>query len=768
MTEEREGRPEGERSSPDAPRPGPDALYGEHPRPPQLENGPGWDADPLLVCGAEAYVEGEYLYQDYVFDDHGADLRTMVDGPPERGNRLGGLFAQPTGDVYYPNDRERFGYNAADLLEFRARPTDDGVAYRITLNTMLESDAAAVAIGIDTTGGEADAETGERHRTDWGYGLGELGAPADHVLVTWGEGAELDGEPLADDRVSVDVERNQIEVEVSLDPAGATWRHYCLTGLWDGGGGFRQVAVEPDEETPGGRLDDQSPPPVFNVGFRFEEPFGAPLHDALDLGRELLDVVRSGGPRVLGKGSWREHRQARALAERDVSGLHADVDFSTLESGETDRSGVPETGYLNLLYPSRFEFGEGRRPDLNFLGGRIQPYALYVPSSYEAGANEDLPLVLLCHSLGCSYNQYGIYTPNYVTQLGEEYGAAVMVPQTRGPVGWFQREAELDVFEAWRDVESRYPVDRSRVGISGYSMGGYGTLVLAAKYPDLFGRGFAVVGPPTEDPVEGTTNNLLQLPGLVTRKLFGGGDRGELLGIFTEEPENALRLTENLRHVPMLLWNGIADPLVPLLAPTNYAERLRSHGYRHQLELFTGTHLLLVLRDNWTRGGRYLSKGRVPEAPARVTYRRVPDHDHPDLELRHDGAYWVRGIEVAEGRDSGLVDATCYAEGYAEPERKRYTSTGTNPLPHTKRGLTWEAPDEDAHRSPANALGVRLSGVDRVTLWVERPGIDPTEPLHVRAETDSPTTLVLKGSFGERVLGITDGETVTVELEEGA
>jgi hypothetical protein len=42
-----------------APRPGPDALYGEHPVPPQLENGDGWEADPLLVSGAEAYAERE-------------------------------------------------------------------------------------------------------------------------------------------------------------------------------------------------------------------------------------------------------------------------------------------------------------------------------------------------------------------------------------------------------------------------------------------------------------------------------------------------------------------------------------------------------------------------------------------------------------------------------------------------------------------------------------------------------------------------------------
>jgi hypothetical protein len=63
---------------------------------------------------------------------------------------------------------------------------------------------------------------------------------------------------------------------------------------------------------------------------------------------------------------------------------------------------------------------------------------------------------------------------------------------------------------------------------------------------------------------------------------------------------------------------------------------------------------------------------------------------------------------------------------------------------------------------------VRLSGVDRATLWVERPGVDPTEPLHLRAETDGDATLMLRGSFGERAVEVPDGETVTVDLEQGA
>ena len=422
------GASEGEADggAPSSPRPGPDALYGDNPTPPQLENGPGWEAEPLMVSGCDAYLDGEYLYQDYVYDDRGADTRSWVSGAPSNASSLGGVLSQPTGDYHYPNDVERYGYNAADLLEFRARPTEDGVRYRITLNTMLEPDAAAVAVGVDTEA-DPDVVRGDGRRTDWGYGLGELSAPVDHRLVTWGTGAELDGQPLDDERVDVDVRRRQIGVEVPLSPGEETWRHYLVVGLWDHDAGeFKQVAVDPDEETPGGGKRGHDTPPVFNVGFRFEEPYnrnlgpvdvGRGLFDLLDVtgvGHSLLEMVLDRSPRVLGEGNWREHGQAMALAGRDISALGADVDFGKLRDGVTERN-VPESGVLSLLYPSRYYLGEGIDTDHDILEGRIQPYSAYVPDEVE----EPAPMVMLLHSLSCSYTQYAVYTPNLVKQISE-------------------------------------------------------------------------------------------------------------------------------------------------------------------------------------------------------------------------------------------------------------------------------------------------------------------------------------------------------------
>jgi hypothetical protein len=164
----------------DRPRPGPDLLYGENPTPTELRNGPGWSADPLLVSGADAHVDGEYLYQDYVYDDHGAGTTSLPGAPPQpEPADLGAVFSPPSGDYVYPTDAARYAHNAANLLEFRARPEGDEVVYRVTLNTMVEPDLAAVAIGIDTTG-SGDADGGH----DWGHGLGDLGAPVDPLEAT--------------------------------------------------------------------------------------------------------------------------------------------------------------------------------------------------------------------------------------------------------------------------------------------------------------------------------------------------------------------------------------------------------------------------------------------------------------------------------------------------------------------------------------------------------------------------------------------------------
>src|SRR3954447_5524811 len=109
-------------------RPGPDALYGPLADAPQLQNVAPWKADPILVSGAQAYRGGEWLYQDFLYDDHGASGGSDSNAPY---GPSGFLFSPPAGTFTYPTDRV-YADNAADLVEVRVRPLADATAFRVT------------------------------------------------------------------------------------------------------------------------------------------------------------------------------------------------------------------------------------------------------------------------------------------------------------------------------------------------------------------------------------------------------------------------------------------------------------------------------------------------------------------------------------------------------------------------------------------------------------------------------------------------------------
>src|SRR5437660_10406573 len=68
------------------PPPGPPILYQAPAVAPQMTNAGIWRAQPILVSGATAYRSGEYLYQDFLYDDHGAALTSDPQDQRSGGN----------------------------------------------------------------------------------------------------------------------------------------------------------------------------------------------------------------------------------------------------------------------------------------------------------------------------------------------------------------------------------------------------------------------------------------------------------------------------------------------------------------------------------------------------------------------------------------------------------------------------------------------------------------------------------------------------------
>src|SRR4051794_10724382 len=212
------------------PRPGPDILYAAPATAPQPTNAGVWKAAPILVSGAGAYRGGEYLYQDFLYDDHGA--REQPD--PADARATGDTFSKPNGTYTYPTDRA-YASNAADLVELRAKPLSDSTAFRVTLNTLKDPSLVAFTIALGGAPGVPRP-----------FPLGaNVSAPADLFLTVHALGSGMSGElvdaatgarvgPAAS--VSVDTTRRQIEVRVphsSWDPTGQTVRLAAGVGLWD-------------------------------------------------------------------------------------------------------------------------------------------------------------------------------------------------------------------------------------------------------------------------------------------------------------------------------------------------------------------------------------------------------------------------------------------------------------------------------------------------------------------------------------------------------
>src|SRR4051812_37070624 len=193
-------------SVPSGARPGPDLLYAGAPAAPQLENVAPWRAPPILISGATAYRDGEFLYQDFLYDDHGA---TGTADPNDPFNEVENMFSPKHGTLSYPTDTATYFNNAADLVELRVRALADATAFRVTLNALKDPARSAFTIAL----GDSAAPVA------WPHGA-NVSSPAQLFLTVHGTTAELldaaSGQPVAGGAptASVDVARRQFDVRV--------------------------------------------------------------------------------------------------------------------------------------------------------------------------------------------------------------------------------------------------------------------------------------------------------------------------------------------------------------------------------------------------------------------------------------------------------------------------------------------------------------------------------------------------------------------------
>lgn len=124
----------------------------------------------------------------------------------------------------------------------------------------------------------------------------------------------------------------------------------------------------------------------------------------------------------------------------------------------------------------------------------ILPYLFYMPREYFSGRYEKRPLVLFLHGKGERGKDLNLLKRQGLPKMiaaGSDFPFFMISPQITEDKNEWPLDAVHDIV---MKIADEYPVDRSRIYITGISMGGFGTWELGAKFPNTFAAAAPICG----------------------------------------------------------------------------------------------------------------------------------------------------------------------------------------------------------------------------------------------------------------------------------
>ncbi|MCI5120201.1 MAG: alpha/beta hydrolase [Candidatus Electrothrix sp. AUS4] len=138
--------------------------------------------------------------------------------------------------------------------------------------------------------------------------------------------------------------------------------------------------------------------------------------------------------------------------------------------------------FLSQVYNSEWIFGE----DFGY------KYRLFCPENLEKKNNRKYPLLVYLHGAGerGNDNRLQIYDLPYLGTGGgknkkvfqKKYPSIVYVPQCPKNKTWNDKDTLTALTKTIDKLTDKYPIDKDRLYLIGYSMGGSGTYALASQY----------------------------------------------------------------------------------------------------------------------------------------------------------------------------------------------------------------------------------------------------------------------------------------------
>ncbi|GAB2640501.1 hypothetical protein GCM10027270_31390 [Nocardioides ginkgobilobae] len=715
---------------------------------PQLATPDGWPFAQRIsrTSGTGRLHGGASYWTDFVYDDHGAaipsgmSLDNLALLAPEQG-----VYAQPT---------EAAG-NGADVFVAAVGADRRATYWRVDWTTLADPDVPIAVWALDT---DRDLSTG---KDEWPAAAGVTSPGLDRALVVSSRGAWLHNprRGLVVDvlerggRLTVDEQTRSFVLRVPkrLLPARGSWRVRLGAGLADATG----EAMAAPTMTGGAPLPPGLPH-VFNLAFRTPDQETPVVRDSQTAGLvAAMEALAAGNPVTgqLGAGGlaryvtgnfWMEDAQADALAAGDASPFSHVVRWRDLATKR--RTAEPLVrGYSNRWYLSRLDLGEGVLPNPttevtgdgapNVLSP-VQPYSVYVPTSYRRG--EATPLTWTLHSLSVNHNQYGAYDPQLLQALCEDRDSICAGTLGRGPDGWYFDEAEVDYWQVWRALADGFTLDPRRTVMTGYSMGGWAGYHLGLAHPDLYAEVVSLAGPPQCG---------VSLDGdQIVNPAFGGRCTTD---------GTAYDLVGNALHVPFRIGQGTLDQLVPFPSVEQQVSRFSDLGLRHRFVRYPAEdHLVFATQDRFTTVLDGLGRPTVERDPRQVDFTWRPHLTRPALGIGATTAYWLRGLAARDSSPGSLARVQAVSEALPGTDVEVVTSGPTpvvSPLPALLQETTWR-PGPALPISDVLTLG--LTNVSRVTVDLARARWTCGT---LQVTSDGPAVVLLDGPRG----------TERIELGEG-
>ena len=142
--------------------------------------------------------------------------------------------------------------------------------------------------------------------------------------------------------------------------------------------------------------------------------------------------------------------------------------------------------------PLKSRTGDMRLAYVSPADGARVPFRIFVPDGYDSSRR--YPLVLGLHGAGGDENSFMDRYQGLFKKNAQDRGYIVASVNGRGPYGGYRGDSGRDVIDVLDMIEATYPIDKSRVYVTGHSMGGMGTVLVGFDNAERFAAMAPIAG----------------------------------------------------------------------------------------------------------------------------------------------------------------------------------------------------------------------------------------------------------------------------------